>query len=87
VTRDAIPGRFRLASPATALVLGGLALALMIVDVPLAGLAHQGLDASSGSVPVWVLAPFAVVSLMVAWRKPGNPLGWIMLGMSGRCAS
>jgi len=70
----------RLASPATALVLGGVALALMIADVPLAGLAHQSLNASGGSVPVWVSAPFAVVGFVVAWRKPGNPLGWIILG-------
>ena len=45
--------RFRMASPAAALVLGGVVLALMIAAVPLAGLAHQGLDASRGSVPVW----------------------------------
>jgi signal transduction histidine kinase len=70
----------RLVSPATALILGGVALALMIADVPLAGLAHQSLNASGGSLPVWVSAPFAVVGLVVAWRKPGNPLGWIILG-------
>jgi signal transduction histidine kinase len=67
-------------SPAAALVLGGVALALMIADVPLAGLAHQSLNASGGSLPVWVSASFAVVGFVVAWRKPGNPLGWIMLG-------
>jgi hypothetical protein len=72
-------GRFRLASPAAALVLGGLALALMIADVPLAALAHQSLAATGGSLPVWISAPFAVVGLVVAWRKPGNPLGWIIL--------
>jgi hypothetical protein len=32
-------------------------------------------------VPVWVTAPFAAVGLVVAWRKPGNPLGWIMLAV------
>src|SRR6266516_1432528 len=70
----------RLVSPAAALVLGGVALVLMIADVPLAGLAHQSLNASGGSLPVWVSAPFAVVGFVVAWRKPGNPLGWIILG-------
>jgi hypothetical protein len=55
--------RFRLASPATALVLGGLVLALVIADIPLAGLAHQSLNAIGGSVPVWVSAPFALVGL------------------------
>ena len=72
--------RIRLASPTTALVLGGLVLALIIADVPLAGLARQGLNASGGSLPVWVSAPFAVVGFVLAWRKPGNPLGWIILG-------
>jgi hypothetical protein len=59
---------------------GAALLALVIAAVPLAGLAHQNLDASGGSVPVWVVAPFGVIGLVVAWRRPGNPLGWIMLG-------
>ena len=46
--------------------------------MPLARLAHQSLNASSGSSPVWA-APFVVVGLLLAWRKPGNPLGWIIL--------
>jgi hypothetical protein len=41
VTGGTVSGRFRLASPTTALVLGGLVLVLMIADVPLARLAHQ----------------------------------------------
>ena len=77
---DPVGCRFRLASPATALVLGALVLALMIADVPLAGLAHQSLNAAGGSVPVWITAPFAAAGFVVAWRKPGNPLGWIILG-------
>jgi hypothetical protein len=55
-------------------------LALFIAAVPLAGLAHQNLNASNGSLPVWVTAPFAVVGLVLAWRRPANPVGWIMLG-------
>jgi hypothetical protein len=73
-------GRFRLAWPAAALILSGLVLVLAIADVPLVRLAHQSLNADAGSLPVWVEAPTAVVGLVVAWRKPGNPLGWIMLG-------
>jgi len=68
--------------PAQAAVLAGGAalLALVVAAVPLAGLARQSLNASGGSVPVWVTAPFGVVGLVVAWRRPANPLGWIMLG-------
>ena len=80
MTGGAVPGRFRLASPATALVLGGLVLVLMAADVPLARLAHQSLNSSGGSTPVWFSAAFGVVGLVVAWRKPRNPLGWILLG-------
>ena len=72
--------RIRLASPTTALVLCGLVLASIIAAVPLAGLARQSLNASGGSLPVWISAPFAVVGFVLAWRKPGNPLGWIILG-------
>ena len=55
-------------------------LALVAVDVPLARLAHQSVNSSGGSVPVWISAPFAVVGFVVAWRRPGNPLGWVLLG-------
>jgi len=72
--------RLRLASPVAVLVLGGLLLVLAAAAVPLARLAHQSLNASTGSTPVWATAPFAVVGLVLAWRKPGNPLGWIILG-------
>jgi hypothetical protein len=72
-------GRLRRSSPVAALVLGGLVLVLAAVAVPLARLAHQSLNASTGSTPVWVTAPAAVVGFVVAWRKPGNTLGWIIL--------
>jgi hypothetical protein len=79
--RNAASGRFRLASPAAALVLGGLVLALMVALVPLGDLSHQGLSTSGGSA---FLAPvFGVVGFVVAWRRPGNPLGWLMLGAAG----
>jgi hypothetical protein len=78
--------RFRVASPATALVVGGLVLAVVIAGVPLAGLAHQSVDASDGSVPVWIAAAFGVAGFVVAWRKPRNPLGWVILAMAGFAA-
>jgi histidine kinase-like protein len=74
--------RLRLGSPAAALGLGGLVLVLAAAYVPLARLAHQSLNADTASVPVWVTAPGAVGGFLVAWRKPGNPLGWIFLSSS-----
>jgi hypothetical protein len=80
--RFAAPRRFAVASPTTALVLGVVVLALMIVDAPLAGLAHQSMAASGGSLPIWDSAAFGVVGFVVAWRQPRNPLGWIILGIA-----
>jgi hypothetical protein len=79
MTAQPASGRFRSVSSVTALVVGGLILALVGVDVPLARLAHQSLNASGGSSPVWYSAALGVVGFVVASRKPGNPLGWIML--------
>jgi histidine kinase-like protein len=71
--------RLRLGARAAAAMLGGLILILGVAAVPLASLAHMSLNAATASVPVWVTAPGAVGSLLVVWRKPGNPLGWIFL--------
>jgi hypothetical protein len=73
------PRRFRLARPATAGLLGTVLVALAIAAVPLSRLAQQSLNSSGGSVPVWFSAAYGAVGLVVAWRKPGNPLGWIFL--------
>ena len=80
MTAQTAPGRFGSASSVIALVAGGLVLALVVVDVPLARLAHQSLNASGGSSPVWFSAAVGVAGLVVASRKPRNPLGWILLG-------
>ena len=76
-------GGWRLASPVTALVLGGAVVVLMAAEPPLAGLAHQSLLSSGGSVPLPYSVIFAVVGFVVALRKPGNPLGWLILGTAG----
>ena len=73
-------GSIRLTSQTACLVIGGVLLALSAAAVPLSALARQNLNASSGSVPVWVSAAFAAVGLVLAWRRPANPLGWIMVG-------
>jgi hypothetical protein len=82
----AAPGRparrLRLASPATALVVGCLTLALVAAEWPFAGLAHQGVNSSNGGTQWWTLTPFGVVGFVVAWRKPRNPLGWCLLGLA-----
>lgn len=49
-------------------------LALMIAEFPLAGLAHQTVDAGGGGAPLWFSVPFAVIGFLVAYRKPGNRL-------------
>ncbi len=76
------PGhRVRLASPAMAIALGGVVLALLAVTVPLGIMDHSPVSSGSGSL---VLAPvFGVLGFVVAWRKPGNPLGWLLLGAVG----
>jgi hypothetical protein len=61
---DVAARRLRVASPATALVISVLVLALTIAAVPLASLARQSLNASGGSLPVWITAPFAMVGLV-----------------------
>jgi hypothetical protein len=65
--------RFRLASPATATVLGALVLALNAIAVPLAGLTvlNTGSDLLN--------LTFAGAGVVVARRQPRNPIGWILL--------
>jgi hypothetical protein len=74
--------RFRLASPATAVVLGGVTLALVAAGWPFAGLAHLSVNSTTGGVPGWTVIPFGVVGFVVAWRKPRNPLGWCLLALA-----
>jgi hypothetical protein len=68
--------------PATALVLGGLMLALGAAQWPFAALAHLSVTAGTGGPPWEAFTPFGVVGFVVAWRKPRNPLGWCLLGLA-----
>ena len=71
----------RLATPRSAVLLGVLVLVLAVLVVPLAVLAGASGDSSGGGE---FLAPaFGLVGFLVAWRCPGNPLGWLLLGAVG----
>jgi hypothetical protein len=74
-----VSGRSWLASPVTVLVLSGLLLVLIAVDAPLARLAHQSINASGGSLPVWLAGTVGALGFVLAWRRPCNPLGWMFL--------
>ena len=75
MTTEGAARRFQLASPVTALVLGLLVLALIIADVPLAALAHQGLGASGGSLPAVALGSFRAGRLRGGLAQAGQPTG------------
>jgi hypothetical protein len=75
--------RVRLTSLAVVLVTGSLILLLMAAEPLLASLAQQSVLASGGSLPLPFSVAFAVVGFVVAWRKPGNLLGWLILGVAG----
>jgi hypothetical protein len=75
--------RIRPTSLAVVLVTGSMSLLLMAAEPLLAGLAQQSLLASGGSLPLPFSVAFAVVGFVVAWRKPGNVLGWLILGVAG----
>jgi len=66
VRQQAADRRLRLATPTSAGVLGGLLLALAVAAVPLSRLAHQSLNSSGGSVPVWMSGLPGLVSHVAA---------------------
>jgi hypothetical protein len=78
VAAEVAAPRFRLASPATAVVLGALALALMAVSVVLSVPAHEGSILQTGPVAPTVVF-YAGVGVVVARRQPRNSIGWILL--------
>jgi len=66
VRQQAADRCLRLATPTSAGVLGGLLLALAVAAVPLSRLAHQSLNSSGGSVPVWMSGLPGLVSHVAA---------------------
>jgi hypothetical protein len=76
-TEEITAPRFRLASPATATVLGALVLALAVAEVALSLLARDFAVSGNGAGLVAVLV-YAAVGVVVARQQPRNPIGWIM---------
>ena len=67
----------RLVSSRSALALGALAFVLTVVALVLAASARQ----SAGElIQTMALVPTAAVGTLVAVRRPGNPLGWLLVG-------
>ncbi len=69
--------RFRLASATTAVILGALTLVLAVLYVPLAWPARHVSD--GWQVPLFVAV--CLTGVVVARRQPGNPIGWILIGL------
>jgi hypothetical protein len=65
-----------LASPRHAIGLGLLYVVLLVGVLPLSALAGQF---TLGSLSLLIFVPFAAVGVLVAFRQPGNPIGWIMV--------
>ena len=60
------------------MALGVIVVALIAAAFPLGHLAHLGVSSGTSEL---VLGPvFGVIGFIVAWRKPANPLGWLLLG-------
>ena len=76
--------RSRQAAPVAAVVLGVLTLGFCLAAVPLDGVIHQ--NGPGGAVADWlstatVVVPVAVVGVLLAARRPRNPIGWILLAI------
>jgi hypothetical protein len=69
---------FRLTPARTAVILGGLTLALTVLYIPLAWPAG---DVSDGWDVLLALLAFALPGVVVARRQPRNPIGWILIGL------
>jgi hypothetical protein len=70
----------RLVRPATAWTLTGLTVLLTVALVPLSLAARQN-PFAAGGVNVVIGFSFAVIGLVVAWHRPRNLTGWLMLAL------
>ena len=69
------------ARPVTACALAGLAALLAAALIPLSITARQNPLAQGNAASVVVAGCFAVVGLVVAWHRPRNAIGWLMLAL------
>jgi hypothetical protein len=61
-----------------AIALAALAVLIFAASLTLYVLTRQNL-AENGGQDIVVLASFVTVGLVIAWHRPGNPIGWIIL--------
>jgi len=73
--------RLRVASPVTAVLLGTLGLALLAAWVPLTYLTGDAQVSRDGAAVVLAVGT-GLLGLLVARRQPGNPEGWLLLGLA-----
>jgi hypothetical protein len=76
-----VAGRSRLATPATALVLGLLTLLLAAVDIPIEDQIHT-LSVGNYGFQLVFIVPFTLVGVVVARREPRNPMGWLLIAVA-----
>jgi hypothetical protein len=71
--------RWRLASRWTALVAGGLLLAMLVTIVLIEALfAPRQLSGSGNGL---LFLAFGAVGVVIGWHQPRNPIGWVLLGV------
>ena len=66
----------------TASVVGAVVLVLLVALLPILALGHE-LSLGSYGAPYAIYGSFAAVGLLLARRRPANPIGWLMLVVLG----
>ena len=66
------------ASRVAAVALAALAVAILAGSLVLYALTRQNL-AENGGQEFIIFATFVTVGLVIAWHRPGNPIGWLIL--------